>query len=112
MSNKQGKDTSNNNGNFYRECLVNEAEKAIKITGTAGAMIPKSVMRMATKIDFREKATDPKKMMSKKDVLLPPGWSFRKREEGVFIYLTFFLMNLIFRNYSTEHVPRTMKFVG
>lgn len=64
MSNKQGKDTSNNNGNFYRECLVNEAEKAIKITGTAGAMIPKSVMRMAMKIDFRKKATDPKKMMS------------------------------------------------
>lgn len=44
--------------------MVNEAEKVIKITGTARAMIPKSVMRMAKKIDFRKKATDPKKMMS------------------------------------------------
>lgn len=70
--------------------MVNEAEKVIKITGTAGAMIPKSVMRMATKIDFREKATDPKKMMSKKDVLLPPGWSFRKRERRSFHILDFF----------------------
>jgi len=43
---------------------VNEAEKVIKITTTAGAMIPKSATRMATKIDFRKKATDPKKMMS------------------------------------------------
>jgi len=64
ISDKKAKDTSNNNGKFYRECLVNEAEKVIKITGTARAMIPESVTRLVMKTDFGKKAPDPKKMMS------------------------------------------------